>query len=258
MVSDLPAQDWPDLLILLDCHQVHRAGQVLDKWLPADLKVLVLDHHLGEAPEEYLVLKDPVYSATAELIVLLLQKAARAVSFDAAQCLYAALMSDTGNFTQGNTTARVLKLAGWLVENGANPEELNMCSNSVTLNRLRLHSLALMHARSFADGRIFLASVSKKQMDDYNCTLADLEGMVEPLRFIEGGLIVAILKETAPGQIKVSIRSKRHVDVSLLAMEFNGGGHKNAAGFKAQGSLEQVEEAFVQKAVNLLESCREG
>ncbi len=256
--EELPGSAWPDLLVLLDCHQVGRAGGKLAAWFPEGLKVLVLDHHLGEVAAEFMSAKDPGYSATAELIALMARQANWLVSMDAAKCLYAAIMSDTGNFTQGNTTALVLDTAGWLVSKGANPEELSLLSHSTNLNRLRLHAMALMRSKSFADGRVFLAHVSLQDLHDYGCVIADLEGLVEPLRFIKGGLIAAILKQIDDNQVKVSIRSKRHVDVSKLAMHFGGGGHKNAAGFRTTGTLDSVEKEFLQQVLVVLEELGEG
>lgn len=249
----LPAADWADLLVLLDCHQVERAGQKLADWLPDNIKVLVLDHHLGEVDERYLVHKDPAYSATAELITLMLYQSNWHVSLEVVMCLYAGIIADTGNFTLGNTTARVLNSAGWLVEKGARPEDLSLRTNSTRLNRLQLHGLAMLRTQGFHGDKIFVTRVGLRDLADFNCTMADLEGMLEPLRFIAEGLIVALLKELANNQVKVSIRSRRHVDVSGLARSFGGGGHKNAAGFKVNGTLDSVQAKFLQRAAQLVE-----
>ena len=41
-------------------------------------------------------------------------------------------------------------------------------------------------------------------------------------------------------RFKVSLRSKKCVDVSEIAVSFGGGGHVRAAGFDIEGSLEEV------------------
>ena len=53
----------------------------------------------------------------------------------------------------------------------------------------------------------------------------------------------AVLKETPEG-IRVSLRSVTEVDVSAVAASFGGGGHRYAAGFTSDASLESVKSAL--------------
>lgn len=258
VTKTLPEKGWPDLLVLLDCHDVNRAGRELDEWYYEELPVLTLDHHLGDANPKYMVLKDPGYSATAELLTILLRTTGLSINIDTAQCLYAGVMADSGNFTQGNTTARLLDAASWLVSQGARPDELSLEAHGVTFNRLRMHGMALMGAKRFADGKILVVRITRKDLEEYNCTLADVEGLVEPLRFVKDSLIVALLKQVSEDKVKVSMRSKRHVDISGLAMRLGGGGHKNAAGFMVDGGTDEAEACFLKEAEALLESICEG
>jgi phosphoesterase RecJ-like protein len=54
--------------------------------------------------------------------------------------------------------------------------------------------------------------------------------------------VTALVKEVAGGW-KVSLRSRGRVDVGSIAVRHGGGGHHNAAGFNARGSLDAVVAA---------------
>jgi len=58
---------------------------------------------------------------------------------------------------------------------------------------------------------------------------------------ISGVEVVALFKESKGG-IKVSLRSKEIVDVSKVAENFNGGGHKRASGLFCEGSISEVKD----------------
>ena len=56
-------------------------------------------------------------------------------------------------------------------------------------------------------------------------------------------LAVVFFKENGAGDWRVSLRSKGDVDINAVAKEFGGGGHKNASGCSAHGSLRRPEAA---------------
>ena len=50
---------------------------------------------------------------------------------------------------------------------------------------------------------------------------------------------------------RISLRSKSDLDVGEIARYFGGGGHKNAAGFSLEGSLNQVREKVLSQLEDL-------
>ena len=55
-------------------------------------------------------------------------------------------------------------------------------------------------------------------------------------------------------KIRISLRSRGPYDVSLVAGEFNGGGHKNASGCTIRTTIKDAEHAVVDAAIRCLES----
>jgi phosphoesterase RecJ-like protein len=253
VADDLPEPEWPDAVVLLDCHEPNRAGTRFTDWIKPEHKVIVIDHHIGQVNTSYLVYKEPAASATAELVAILARQMRWPINIKAANSLFAGIAADTGYFSQGNTTGCVLNIAAWLVDNGAVPAQIAAAAKSRSLNRLRLQAEILNATQAVLGGRLLLLQATQQQLSCYQCSRADLDGLVEQLILVRGGMIGVLLKEFAEGTVKVSMRSQQHIDISGLAASFGGGGHKNAAGFKLAGSIDYVRAKLVQKIDSLLE-----
>lgn len=77
---------------------------------------------------------------------------------------------------------------------------------------------------------------------DINNSKEDTDGIVNYTRNIEGVEVGIFYKEVKINEYKVSLRSKRFVDVADIAQKFGGGGHKRAAGFTYFGSLVTIQK----------------
>ena len=77
-------------------------------------------------------------------------------------------------------------------------------------------------------------------MDFYNVGKEDMDGVVDQLRLTKGTECAIFLYETGDMEFKVSLRSKRYIDVSKIAVHFGGGGHIRAAGFTMNGTMHDI------------------
>ena len=73
----------------------------------------------------------------------------------------------------------------------------------------------------------------------------DADGFVNYPLTVSEVEAVALLKESAPGMYRTSLRSKGDVNVARVAELFGGGGHRNAAGCTLKGTWEEAEEKIV-------------
>lgn len=90
------------------------------------------------------------------------------------------------------------------------------------------------------EGRLALSQITLDDLEKVGAGPADLEQAVETLRLIPGVEVSALFRQTPKGAVKVSMRSRGKVDVSRVAIELGGGGHKNAAGVTLEGNLAGV------------------
>ena len=97
--------------------------------------------------------------------------------------------------------------------------------------------------------------VRKRDMEFYGVTPKDLDGIVSQLRNTKGVEVAIFLYETAIQEYKVSMRSNGAVDVSRIAVYYNGGGHVKAAGCTMQGSIHDVVNNLTEHIEKQL--CRE-
>ena len=65
-----------------------------------------------------------------------------------------------------------------------------------------------------------------------------------------------LFRELPGGKVKVSLRSKGELDVSMLASEFGGGGHRNASGIVMPGRFEDIVATVTRRAAVLAEDGR--
>ena len=77
-------------------------------------------------------------------------------------------------------------------------------------------------------------------MNFYGVTGKELGGVIEQLRLTDGVEVAIFLYETDKNEYKVSLRSKKKIDVARIAADFGGGGHVRAAGFSAKGNVHSI------------------
>ncbi len=102
-------------------------------------------------------------------------------------------------------------------------------------------------------GRVASVHLTQEMFRRAGAVAGDSEGLVDSPRSIAGVEVVAMLRETGPGQWKVSLRSRGAVDVQAVAQRRGGGGHKNAAGCKVEGELDGLKKALVAELTVALE-----
>jgi len=233
-----------DCIIFLDCGDKYRAGKEIDR---LQVKVSInIDHHPTNDNFADINWVDATMSSVGEMIFYLIKEARVELTYDISECLYTAIVSDTGSFTFSNTRPSTLKVVMEILENGFDLDDFNRKYQRYwTLNKVHLHGLAMQNAKLYFDGKLALTKISRELFEKTNTTSEEAEGIINYLRQIKGVKVAAILREDED-KVKVSMRSWGEVDVSKIAMELNGGGHKNAAGGSLDLPLDEAEEAFIK------------
>jgi len=236
-----------DGIIILDSGEAKRIGPLYERLNEFPL-VVNLDHHPSREPWGDIGWVDVQASAVGEMIHTLAPLLPARITPEAAQNLYAAIMTDTGSFRYGNTTARCLAAATELVELGADPAAIAKAVYlTFSSGRLKLMAEALASLELSEDGRIGLLSLDRSALERTGTDSSDLDGFVDLARGIENVEVAAMFREEEGGY-KISLRSNGLVDVARLANLFGGGGHRLAAGLFVPGSKDAVRTQ-VTKAI---------
>lgn len=227
-----------DLVICLDAGDEGRLGEAV-KYLRTAGRSLCIDHHIsntGYADENYIV---PEASSTSELICRLLDP--DRITKEMAEALYMGIAHDTGVFQYSCTSPETMRIAGNLMEKGIDFSgivEKTFFQKSYVQNQIL--GRALLESILVLDGKCIFSAVRKKEMEFYQVTSEDLEGIVSQLRNTKGVEAAIFLYESGNQEYRASMRSNGNVDVCTVASYFGGGGHKRAAGCTMQGTLHDV------------------
>ncbi|WP_088534293.1 bifunctional oligoribonuclease/PAP phosphatase NrnA [Geobacter sp. DSM 9736] len=230
-----------DVCFVLDVGEFRRAGTLFNSFRDVGLYINV-DHHLNCENTDALNYVDYEACATGALVYRIIKAAGHDIDLDIANCIYTAVITDTGSFRYSNANPEAFAIAGEMVGKGVNAWDLSeKLYESQPRERLELLSLALATLSISPRGDFASLSVSLDMYEKTGATAELTDGFVNYPRSIRGVEVAVFFREIKPGFFKVGFRSKGKVDVSALATAFGGGGHHNAAGCNVSGTLEEVK-----------------
>jgi phosphoesterase RecJ-like protein len=252
-------REWPDdlperVLLAVDCAQETR----IPGSPPLALAPLVvdIDHHHDNTRFGAVNLIVPQASSTGEILRDVFAALGVELTPQIAEALYIALVTDTGRFQYTNTTPKSLRLAAELVEAGANFHRVFQgVYESVQMAKLKLLARVLERAKVFEGGEIVVSYLVRDDFVEVGAVEHYAEGLVDYLRAVEGAELVVFIREPPQSEgptHRVSLRSSLdEVDVSKIARLSGGGGHRQAAGFSSEKSIDEIT-AFVQREYTAL------
>jgi bifunctional oligoribonuclease and PAP phosphatase NrnA len=245
-----------DALVIIDTGALERLGKVGVPLRNGSGRKILIDHH--PSPETWfdLAYLETTFASTGEMIYdIIAGHDADLIDGEIATALYAAIMTDTGSFRYGATTARTHRIVADLMERGdISPEPIHISIfDNRQMSGIRLLARALDTITPVYDGQIAYAVISMNALDASGARSDEAEGVVSYPLSLEGVRAVVQFLETTNG-IKCSFRSKGDVAVNKWARRFGGGGHRNAAGAYISGkSLKEVIDEVIAAAPRYLD-----
>jgi len=246
-------------LVVLDCNEPQRIGREAQRLIDAASSIVVLDHHLSRTPPfwgskahraqgccvSYVL---PEIFATGAIVFWVLRDLGWTITPDVATNLYTAILSDTGCFRHSNTTKSTFEMAAFLVESGADPHGVAVkLYQNCPVRRQRLLALILQTLELHGGGRVGLLLATAEMFRQAQAAEEDAEDFVAYARCIDSVEVAVFIKETQPGRVSVSLRSKSAFNVADFARTFGGGGHFHAAGFRAPGTAPEIRDAVLER-----------
>ncbi len=244
----LPEDAAERVLVAVDCANESRLGPDPEILQSAPL-VLNVDHHHDNTRFGDVDLVVPDASSTGEIVRDILRELGVELTPEIAEALYIALVTDTGRFQYANTTPKALRLAAELVEAGANVHRVFQgVYESLQFAKLKLLARALERARVYEGGRVVVSHLLRHDFAEVGAAEPYSEGIIDYLRAVEGADMAVLIREPPRGDgptRRVSLRASiDELDVSAIAHKLGGGGHRQAAGFSSEASVDEIT-AFV-------------
>jgi len=239
-----------DVIMAMDYNALSRVddmGALIEK--AKAVKVLV-DHHLHPDAFCDISFSYPQLSSTCEVVFRLVVAMGGydRLTKQACECLYAGVMTDTGNFSYGPCTQELYLIVSMLMQKEINKDRIyNKVFNNYSEGRLRLMGYVLYEKmRVFPEEHAALITLSREEMKRFDFNKGDTEGLVNIPLQMKGIYFSAFLREdTEKDVIRVSLRSQGTFPCNKFAAKyFNGGGHLNASGGQYDGTLQGAIGVF--------------
>jgi bifunctional oligoribonuclease and PAP phosphatase NrnA len=243
-----PADVADRVVIFLDCGNIDRVPA--DFLQNGDNKVINVDHHHDNTRFGTINLVDVDASCTAEIIFDLAGLLDVQLTPEIANALYVGLVTDTGKFMYENTDGRSHRMAAGLIEAGVEVNDVyRRLYEHAPIEKLKLLARALEGVTMRDGGRLAVTYISTEDYGVTGASEALTEGIIDHLRTIDGAAVAAVVRDQSDGgraARKVSMRSTDgRVDVSAIARQHGGGGHRRAAGFGTDLEYEEVVEFLI-------------
>ena len=244
-----------DLIICVDCSDLKRVGKALEGYHTPDI---VIDHHSTNAAFGNLNLIDAKAVATASVLIRHMRSWGLKITSPIAANLMIGLITDTLGFRTANTTPESLRQAADLLEIGVDMSALYFLSLVRRTFPAAKYWGAGLSGLQLSDGIVWTSlTVTDRNASGY--TGNDDADLVNILSSIEGADVAIIFVEQDENETKISWRAlKPDIDVSHIASQFGGGGHKAAAGADVFGNLAEIRKRVLditREALQLPMDC---
>ena len=161
-----------------------------------------------------------------------------------------------------SATPKSFRLAAELVEAGADVHGIfRNVYETVQFAKLKLLARALDRAQLYEGGRLLVSYLLRTDFEEVGAEEPYSEGIIDYLRQAEGAQMVALIREPPSDSggptRRISLRSSQdEVDVSAVAGKAGGGGHRQAAGFSSEQSIEEITDFIRREYVAARGSAR--
>ena len=235
-----------DLAISLDCGDKNRLG--------VDLKcdLINIDHHESNIKFGQYNLIDSNSISTTKVLFDFFKENKISINKKMATSLYAGLLDDSDGFLSDMVDGMIFAVVGELIDSGA---DYKLCNKFIkkhqSLAALRLKAMMLLDMKLHSSARVAFFIVDNEDMKKSGAVGEDCEIALEESLFLPTVEVALLLKQNKDLSIKGSLRSCSNVDVSKIALNFGGGGHKSRAGFMIKE--EQVLNSLTEEILKLID-----
>ncbi len=259
LIKDLPRVKnlQRSTLISVDVASPAQGGDVLAS---AKNIALMIDHHaVGERFADGYIIEGA--SSAAEVLLDIIDELCLmgklTLTERIAEPLYAAMCSDTGGFRFSSATPKTFRCAARLIETGIDHADIShKLFFSKSQEQIRAEGLIASKIKLFADGKLAIASHTKKERQAFGLKEEDFDCAIDIVRSISGVEIAVLLRETDKGTFKASLRSTGK-NVAKVAKVFGGGGHIRAAGCSPEAkSIDEAERMLISELEKLYENSK--
>lgn len=235
-----------DCIVVLDCGNFDRISTADTNSILGHFTINI-DHHISNDMYGDLNYVDTNASSTGEIVYQIIKLMGVTVEKNIAQCLYTAIVTDSGSFRYSKTTSITHQIAGDLINTGIDfPNIHRILFENKKFLRVKLAGEVISKMYLLDEGKICVMSLTEDDLLKYDLEEGDTSDLLNYGTSVDSAEVTLLFKER-PNSVKVSLRSKSIVDVRKVAEKFGGGGHVRAAGLTYMGSAEDIKNAVIKE-----------
>ena len=223
-----------DLFLVIDSSTYSMVTGLKDSDKPS-IKTIVIDHHISNEKFGKINLVDAKRTSTGELLFKVFEDWGIAIDEEIAECLLTGIIGDTGSFQYQNVGQETLRIAATLMEKGADKDKIiyNIYRN-IDFKEVKMWG-KFIESMKIEDSFVWsaISLTTYKDFGEYPYAKEDVANLFFPI--VKGTDFGIVMVETNESVLSVSFRSRSGFDVSKIAEEVGGGGHKAAAGARIEG-----------------------
>jgi len=241
-----------DAAIIMECGDLARTGVAgLDRFF-----IVNIDHHPGNTGYGQINWFDARASACGEMVFDLVAALGVALTPEIATHIYLAILTDTGSFHYSSISTRTFDICRRCLEAGVDPVLVaRNVYDSNNMGRLKLFGSVLSAMQIDATGRIAIVYLDHEMAREAGGTYEDTEGLINLPLTVKEIQAVVFFKQVEGDEYRVSMRSKGEIDIGAVAKQFQGGGHKNAAGCTVTGPVDAMQKLFVERIERAIDAA---
>lgn len=228
-----------DLFITLDSADWKRVvgRRLAEKIQIPDIPLVVIDHHVSNPGygQVNLIVSDA--SSTAEIVFLIFEDWKVKINQKVASALLGGIIGDTGVFQYPGANEVTFSIANKLMNIGADKDEIiHHIYRSTSFNLIKFWGEAISSLTIDKKHRFVWIAIPYQIYSAYSKLEEARETAASNFtQIIKGTDFGMVMIEEEKGNLSVSFRSRTGFDVSKIATDLGGGGHKAAAGCKIIG-----------------------
>lgn len=235
----------PAVMVTCDTASMDRLG-MLGRSAERAGELIWIDHHRSNDGLGTIPLIDPAASSTCEIVYRLAREIGGEIPDEAAMCLYAGIVTDTGRFQYEAVRPETLRVAAELRERGFDHARLSrVLYEDNRAAYLRLLGRALERLELVPEADLVWTYLTLADLEDGDVRAHEADDLIDVVRTAREADVAAVIKQQRDGRFKVSLRSRAEHDVGALAQRFGGGGHRLAAGYTSRRGLAGTVEELV-------------
>lgn len=242
-------------LVILDTNDKSNIGNVFNLITDQTRDIFVIDHHSRYSEEEKGNFIISHASSTSEMIYDVFKYFNVPLTYSAAMPLFAGILFDTGSFRYPKTSPKTFLTASALVDAGVSPTWVyETIYETYSLSSLVLKSKMLASMEFYFDGQLVIMHLTREMLTDTGGIFSEGEHNINIPLSVQNVRASVLIKQDINGPIKVSMRTKGDLNVADIAFEHNGGGHKNAAGYKSKLSWSETKQTVISDLKHFFEN----